>query len=131
MFFYTVDIAIYNAYVLYSKLPNSTKQSMINFRLNIAQDILYKLSLPNYSTRGRPSQNEYPIRLQTKHWAHFPQHIPSTNKKKLPTKRCRVGIKYNIRSETTWQCKKCLVPLLFQNVSKYFILYRTIKLFFF
>ena len=81
MFFYMIDIAIYNAYVLYFKLPNSTKQSIVNFRLNIAEDMLCNLSLPNYLTRGKPSQNESPTWLQAKHWVYFPQHIPSTNKK--------------------------------------------------
>ncbi|CAK9827479.1 PiggyBac transposable element-derived protein 4 [Anthophora retusa] len=124
MFFYMVDIAICNAYVLYFKLPNPTKQSIVNFRLNIAEDMLYNLSLPNYPTRGRPSQNECPTRLQAKHWAHFPEHIPSTEKKKIPTKRCRVCLKHNIRSETTWQCKKCLVAL---HVPKCFEIFHTIQ----
>ena len=84
--------------------------------------MLCNLSLPNYSTRGKLSQNECPTQLQAKHWAHFPQHIPSTNKKEYPTKRCRVCIKNNIRNETTWQCKKCLVPLHIPNVMKCFIL---------
>ncbi|CAK9820042.1 PiggyBac transposable element-derived protein 4 [Anthophora quadrimaculata] len=124
MFFYMFDIAVYNAYVLYSKLPNRTKQSMVNFRLNIAEDMLYNLSLPDYPARGRPSQSECPTRLQAKHWAHFPEHISSTEKKKLPTKRCRVCAKNNIRSETTWQCKKCLVPL---HVPKCFEIFHTVQ----
>lgn len=64
LFFYMIDIAIYNAYVLYSKLPNSIKQSIINFRLNIAEDMLCNLSLPNYPKCGKSSQNECSTRLQ-------------------------------------------------------------------
>ena len=115
IFFYMFDIAIYNAYVLYSKLPTSQKQSIVNFRLNLAEDMLCNLSLPNYPTRGRPTQSESPIRLQAKQWAHFPEHIPATNKKQHPAKRCHVCMKHNIRSETTWQCKTCLVPLHIPN----------------
>ena len=71
MFFYLLDIVIYNAYVLYSKLPNSTKQSIVNYRLNIAEHTLHNLSVPNYPTHGRRSQSECPTWLQAKHWPHF------------------------------------------------------------
>lgn len=82
------------------------------------------LSLPDYPTRGRQSQNDCTIRLQTKHWAHFPEYIPSTNNKKHPAKRCHVCVKNNIRSETTWQCKKCLVPL---HIPKCFEMFHTLQ----
>jgi len=124
IFFYMFDVAIYNAYVLYSKLPTSQKQSIVNFRLNIAEDMLCNLSLPDYPTRGRRSQSECPTRLQAKHWAHFPEHIPATNKKQHPAKRCHVCVKHNIRSETTWQCKTCLVPL---HITKCFEMYHTLQ----
>lgn len=121
--FLYVDIAIYNAYVLYFKLPTSQKQSIVNFRLNIAESMLCNLSLPNYPTRGRPSQSKCPTRLQAKHWAHFPENIPATNKKQHPAK-CHVCKKHNIRSETTWQCKTCLVPL---HIPKCFEMYHTLE----
>jgi hypothetical protein len=46
------------------------------FRINIAQQ------LPEYSVRGRPSPSTTLIRLEAKARAHFPMHIPSTEKKK-------------------------------------------------
>lgn len=73
--------------------------AIVNFRLNLSEDMLCNLSLLNYFTRGRLTQSEIPTCLQTKHWAHFPE--PATNKKH-PAKRCHVCIKHNIRSETTW-----------------------------
>ncbi|CAK9827788.1 PiggyBac transposable element-derived protein 4 [Anthophora retusa] len=124
MFFYILNIAIYNAYDLYFKLPNSTKRSIVNFRLNIAEDMLCNLSLSNYPTHGRPSQNKWQTRLQAKHSAHFPEHIPSTNKKEHPAKRCHVCVKNNIRSETTWQCKNCLVSL---HIPKCFEMFHTLE----
>ncbi|KAL6438799.1 hypothetical protein ACFW04_003704 [Cataglyphis niger] len=124
IFFYMFDIAICNAYVLYSKLPTSQKQSIVNFRLDLAENMLCNLSLPNYPTRGRPAQSECPLRLQAKHWAHFPEHILATNKKEHPAKRCHVCMKHNIRSETTWQCKRCLTPL---HIPKCFEQYHTLQ----
>lgn len=96
MIFYLLYIAIYNTYVLYSKLPNSAKQSIVNFQLNIAQDTLHNLSLSNYSTRGAQSQSECSTRLQTKHWAYFLEHIPSTDNNEHPVERCHVRVKNNI-----------------------------------
>lgn len=123
-YFFVFNIAIYNAYVLYSKLPTSQKQLILNFRLDLTEDMLCNLSLSNYPTRGRPTQSECPTRLQAKHWAHFPEHIPATNKKQHPTKRCHMCMKHNIRSNTTWQCKTCLVLLY---VSKCFEKYHTFE----
>ncbi|CAK9816127.1 PiggyBac transposable element-derived protein 4 [Anthophora plagiata] len=88
--------------------------------MNIAEDTLCNLSLLNYPTRGRPPQNKCQTRLQAKHWTHCPEHIPSTNKKEHPAKRCHVCVKNNIRSETTWQCKKCLLPLHFPKCFEMF-----------
>lgn len=111
MAFYLLDMAIYNAHIIYSKI-NSTKTSgVVSYRLNIAEELLEQVSLPNYNCRGRPSHSDTPYRLQAKTWAHFPENIPSTESKQHPTKRCRVCYKNKIRSETTWQCKQCQVPL--------------------
>ena len=60
-------MALFNAYILYSKLPTTTKQSLVNFRLNIAKETSSHLSLRDYPTRGRPLHSECPTRLQTKH----------------------------------------------------------------
>lgn len=52
IFFYLLDIAVYNAYVLYSKITNTTKISIVSFCLNIAEELLEKITLPNYKSRG-------------------------------------------------------------------------------
>lgn len=109
--FYMIDIGMFNSYVLFSKMSKSKKVKYVNFRLNIAEQLLNNLKLPNYNVRGRPAQGETPLRLQAKYWSHFPRHIPATAKKKHPTRQCKVCSKHQRRSETTWECKKCLVAL--------------------
>lgn len=111
MFFYLLDMAFYNAYVLHSKITSTSKTGIVSFRLNIAEAILENITLPNYKTRGRPATGDTPLRLQAKNWAHFPEYIPPTKCKEHPQKRCRVCFKKQIRKDTTWQCKECKVPL--------------------
>ncbi|KAG8233821.1 hypothetical protein J437_LFUL008043 [Ladona fulva] len=90
---------------------NVKKKSITSFRLDVAEELLAKVTLPNYEVSGRPSHGDTPVRLQAKNWGHFPDHIPPTAKKQYPTKRCHVCFKNNVRSEPTWQCNQCQVPL--------------------
>ncbi|KAG0433428.1 PiggyBac transposable element-derived protein 4 [Dictyocoela muelleri] len=126
MFFYMMDIALFNSYVIYCKLSATTKTKMhfVDFRLDIAERLLKILTIPNYKIRGRQSQGDTPLRLQAKQWAHFPQHISPTKKKKHPTRECKVCRKHNKRSETTWECKQCLVAL---HVPECFEKYHTLN----
>jgi hypothetical protein len=55
----------------------------------VARQLLETVELPAYSVCGCPPSSSTPIRLQTKDWAHFPTHNPTTEKKK-PSKRCCV-----------------------------------------
>lgn len=73
--------------------------------------ILETVCLPDYQKRGRISAGNAPGRLQAKQWGHFPRNIPPTNAKKNPQRRCVVCAKHKKRSETTWECKKCLIAL--------------------
>lgn len=89
-----IDTAVYNPYVIYSNTPNEEKLRIVNFRLSVAEDMLSTISLPNYANRGRPSQRNCSTRLQGKYCAHFPVHIPATDKTKHPEKRCIVCTKH-------------------------------------
>lgn len=53
--FYMIDIAVYNAYVLYSNIPYAEKLWIGNFRLSITDVMLSTISLPNYPKHGCPS----------------------------------------------------------------------------
>lgn len=105
------NIAIFNTYVLISKLLVLQKLSIVNFQLDIAENMSCNLSLLNYLTCGRSAQSKCPLRIEVKHWAHFLEHIPETIKKQHPPERCLVCMKHNIKSEMTWQCKTCLISL--------------------
>lgn len=111
IFFYMLDMAIFNSYVLYCKLKSNTKMQYVSYRLDVAEQILHNITLPDYNCRGRPAQSDTPLRLQSKRWAHFPRHITPTEKKAHPTRVCKVCSKHKKRSETSWECKKCLVAL--------------------
>ncbi|KAG4074871.1 hypothetical protein HA402_009296 [Bradysia odoriphaga] len=123
IFFYMVDMAIFNSFTFFCKV-NSTKMQYVSYRLDVAEQLLTSVALPDYNTRGRPAQSDTPLRLQSKYWAHFPQHIPPTKKKQHPTRVCKVCFAHKKRSETTWECKKCLVAL---HVPDCFEAYHTLK----
>ncbi|XP_068976270.1 longitudinals lacking protein, isoforms H/M/V-like isoform X48 [Bombus flavifrons] len=67
--------------------------------------------------------SDMPERLYAKYWAHFPKHIDPSASKLRPSKACRVCQKNKKRRETTWECKKCKVPL---HILECFELYHTI-----
>jgi hypothetical protein len=81
-------MCIFNSFIVYHKITGKKKTSYADFRINIAQQLLESIKLPEYSVRGRPSSSTTPIRIQAKTWVHFPMHIPSTEKEKKVTKRC-------------------------------------------
>ena len=101
MFFYLVDMAIYNVYVLHSKITNTTKTCIVSFHLNIAEELLEKITLSNYKKCGRPVSSDTPQRLQVNYWAHFPEYIPPTKSKEHLQKMCHVCFQYQIRKDIT------------------------------
>nr|XP_003706754.1 PREDICTED: piggyBac transposable element-derived protein 4-like [Megachile rotundata] len=114
IFFYLADIALFNSYVLFCKkmdIAKSKKFSFPKFRLDVAEQLLQAVYIPDYKKRGTMSVGNTPNRLEATQWGHFPRNIPPTNAKKNPQRRCRVCTKHKRRSETVWECKKCLVPL--------------------
>nr|CAD7432613.1 unnamed protein product [Timema monikensis] len=99
LFVYMFDMALYNSFVVW-KILTGKRESYAEFRLNFVEQIL-----EHYPSRGKPSLGPSPLRIQTKHWAHFVMKIP-------PTKRCFVcAPPKEVRSETVWQCEKCEIPL--------------------
>jgi hypothetical protein len=110
IFFYLLDICIFNSFIVHHKITGRKKKNFSDFRVCIAEQLLESVTLPEYSAKGRPFSST-PLRLQAKNWAHFPMNIPPTEKKKKPTKRCVVCYSKGKRSESKWQCKKCGVAL--------------------
>jgi hypothetical protein len=82
IFFYLLDMCIFNSFTVYHKMTGKKKANYSDFRINIAQQLLEAVQLPEYSVRGRPSSSTPPPRLQAKAWVHFPMHIPPQKKRK-------------------------------------------------
>mgnify|MGYP003623271792 FL=1 len=64
IFFYLLDICIFNAFVVHSQMSKSKRKPYTDFRRAVAKEILESVKLPEYSSRGRPSSGETPLRLQ-------------------------------------------------------------------
>jgi hypothetical protein len=94
---------------IHAYFPTGRRKPFTGFRVSIATQLLGSVQMPNYTIRGRLSSSSTPLRLQAQTWAHFPMHVPPTEKKKKKCykKMCCKGK----RSESSWQCKKCGVAL--------------------
>jgi len=123
MFFYMIDVAIFNSCALQKKITGK-KQHFTEFRIQLAELMIESVVLPDYPRRGRPQQGPSPVRLQALHWAHFVQFIPPNPKKKNPCRDCVVCKVKKKKSETRWECSKCLVAL---HVPDCFRVYHTTK----
>ena len=105
-----IDVAIFNSYVLQKKITGK-QQHFTEFRIQLAEKMIESVVLPEYPRRGRPQQGPCPVRLQAHHSAHFVQVIPPTPKKKNPCRDCVVCKAEKKKSQTRYECSKCLVAL--------------------
>lgn len=107
IFFYIFDMCLYNAYVAYCQVKGGKKAHFVDFKTNVAEQMLIGLDQSVRPSSGRPSTSN-PLRLQGR---HFPMSIPATPKKEFPTKRCVVCKEHGLRKESRIQCKQCVVGL--------------------
>lgn len=109
IFQHLLDEATYNSFVLYQK--GGGRASHLEYRLRLIDEIITKYS-PNTGTKkkGRPGR---PLNAKRFGERHFPSHIPPTEKKQEPTRRCVVCYMKrdvngkNIRKETRTWCRWC------------------------
>jgi hypothetical protein len=80
MFFYMIDVAIFNSYALQKKITGE-KQHFTEFSIQLAELMIESVVPPEYPRHGRPQQGPSPVRLQALHWAHFVQFIPPNPQK--------------------------------------------------
>ncbi|XP_068081806.1 piggyBac transposable element-derived protein 4-like [Anabrus simplex] len=112
IYFYVFDMAMQNASVVHHMLnPGKRRPSFSSFRVDVAEQILEGVVLPDYRTRGRPSAGSTPTRLQERHWGHFPTKIPPTTKKVIPSRRCKVCVTRGLRKESSFECHRCKVAM--------------------
>ena len=107
LFIHLLDMAVYNAFVIY-KMQNNTSYQLSDFRLEIIRQILTKYGPQRSSTIGRPSTRDSPLRLTAR---HFPSLIPQTLQSKQPQRKCVVCASHNIRRDTRYFCADCDAPL--------------------
>lgn len=111
IFHHIFDLAIWNAYVLYTK--NGGTKSNLDFRKSLVEEIIEK-HLKCSKKLGRPPVDKGPLRLIER---HFPKHIPPTDRKATPTRCCVVCCSRRdekgkkIRRETRVFCQECNVGL--------------------
>jgi len=93
IFFHFLEEAIYNAFIIFKNFKGNI--TYCNFKTDIIRDMLSYDQPPKQSTPAKCGR-------------HFPERIPSTQKKGKPTKRCIVCYKKNIRKESSYQCGNCV-----------------------
>jgi hypothetical protein len=72
MFFYLLDMYIFNSFTVYHKINENKKTSYADFRINIAHQLVESVKLPEYSVRGRPSSSiPPPLDYRRKHGPTF------------------------------------------------------------
>ena len=103
IFFFLLDVAITNAYILYTKFsPADKKQKLKDFRLSLAQELI-----GDYCGRMRIGR---PRLLTTPHpqpLPHQPSHFPQ---KRIQKRKCAYCSGYRnppCRRESRWFCGDC------------------------
>lgn len=127
---YLFELCIVNSHILYNKANPQKKLALLDFRMELIDDILAEFgqaeaAAPDHHSSDSENEGEAPQavvcprapkidpanRLVGGMKAHDLVEIPPTNKKRYPSKPCRVCKKAGKRSETRYFCKKCEVPL--------------------
>jgi len=126
--FYLLQCCLFNSYVTFSKNNPNSRKSFLDFMSDIAENLIRTsdaVSSPSSSSdesQGssrtltptppkRIPKNYPPGRLDGKLKHHQLIHIPPTKYDKMPTQKCRVCVRNNIKKETRFFCAQCGVPL--------------------
>ena len=77
LFFYMVDIAVVNAFLIFKKLrKNKQRITLPQFKVDLARQLLEVAEISDYSSRGHPRSLPTPDRLRGK-GGHFPEYNPT------------------------------------------------------
>lgn len=103
-----IDFAIYNSFVMLKKL-NSNIRTNLQFRTQLVDAIIMHHLHTEDSNRPGPSPaNKDPLRLKEKHFISRISAFGDSNRKRKKCVRCTHMKK---RTDTSFQCAKCSVPL--------------------
>lgn len=90
-----VEMAIHNAHIMYNDgKPAGQQLRLLTFREAVVKSLV----------GHTPEVDEQPTARAA---PHVPSKIPPTEKKQIPTKRCRICTKNNRRRETRYYCGDC------------------------
>jgi len=95
-----LQVSMLNAFVLY-KVGQAGTKTYLQFQQAVLEGLLTE---PQNAPAAAQRENDDASRLTEK---HFPMHIPPTEKKANPTKRCRVCHARGLRKESRFLCNDC------------------------
>lgn len=115
LFFYLVDLCIFNSFVIFKSIHPGTKTKFLSFRLNLIRQIIGSMQ-PTQAICAISSSGQ-PNRLTER---HFLEYNPSTKSRQHGGRICHVCANKQQagppntkkpRKETVFQCKQCKVAL--------------------
>jgi hypothetical protein len=133
VFFYLLQCALFNSYVVFTKSNPNSHISFLDYLVDVSENLTHTrkdVSTPSSSSSSsddnesqdssrtatptppkRAPKRDPPGWLDKKLKDHKLVHIPPTKKDKTPTPNCRVCIRRNIKKEMRFVCAHCGVPL--------------------
>lgn len=105
IFYFLLDVAITNAFILYKHHTTSPKYKTIkDFRVQLAKELIGDYCSRKRAGRQGSSLCSLPLR-------HFPMKLVPEESSKRNRKRCARCLGKYKRTDTYWFCKECAVPL--------------------
>ena len=131
VFFYLLEVSLWNSFVLYKAKNIQAKLTLRSFHLKVIEKLCQISNDSSSSSNDEEPPARVPRydsieRLKGGFQRHQQAFFPATDKKKFPQRRCRVCQKNGIRKDTRVFCKKCKVPLCPNTC---FFIYHSRKLF--
>lgn len=118
---YLFQISLFNAFVIYkAKNQQGNCKTLLSFIQSVIKSWTSqeqagggeeRVDPPTESTPRAPYNTDPRNRVNDLFAVHALVPIASTSKKQHPTRRCRVCARNGLRSETSFYCKSCGVPL--------------------
>ena len=116
VFFYLLEISMYNSFMIFKAKNSQTKLSLRSFPSKVIEKLCqlyhnYSSSSDEEKPPARAPRYDPTSRLMGGFDRHQLIEFPATEKKNLPQRRCRMCYKNGIRKDTKVYCKECRVPL--------------------
>ena len=115
MLIHYFNMAVTNAHILFRKQTGS--KNHLSFRLQLASQLIAK----GLAKKAKPSEWEGVCVPLVDQSDHYPELLPSTQKRVKPYRKCKCCIQQGrcSKNHTCYRCKSCLVPLHPQCFQQY------------